>query len=50
VDADRPALGGGVTHQRVIARRANVIGGQDAVVKQSMASAKEMLVADAPRA
>lgn len=44
------ALGGGVTTARLLHGSANVIGGQDAVVKMKYGlSAKEMLVADAPR-
>jgi imidazolonepropionase-like amidohydrolase len=44
------ALGGGVTTARLLHGSANVIGGQDAVVKLKYGrSAKEMLVADAPR-
>ncbi len=44
------ALGGGVTTARLLHGSANVIGGQDAVVKMKYGlSAKEMLVPDAPR-
>jgi imidazolonepropionase-like amidohydrolase len=44
------ALGGGVTTARLLHGSANVIGGQDAVVKMKYGrSAKEMVVADAPR-
>ena len=44
------ALGGGVTMARLLHGSANVIGGQDAVVKMKYGrSAQEMLVADAPR-
>jgi imidazolonepropionase-like amidohydrolase len=44
------ALGGGVTTARLLHGSANVIGGQDAVVKMKFGkSSKEMLVAEAPR-
>jgi imidazolonepropionase-like amidohydrolase len=44
------ALGGGVTTARLLHGSADVIGGQDAVVKMKFGrSAREMLVADAPR-
>lgn len=44
------ALGGGVTTARLLHGSANVVGGQDAVVKMKYGKpAKEMLVADAPR-
>ncbi|QVL34064.1 amidohydrolase family protein [Telmatocola sphagniphila] len=44
------ALGGGVTTARLLHGSANVIGGQDAVVKMKYGrSSKEMLVSDAPR-
>ena len=44
------ALGGGVTMARLLHGSANVIGGQDAVVKMKYGRpAREMLVADAPR-
>lgn len=44
------ALGGGVTTARLLHGSANVIGGQDAVVKMKYGtSAKQMLLADAPR-
>jgi imidazolonepropionase-like amidohydrolase len=44
------ALGGGVTTARLLHGSANVVGGQDAVVKMKYGRpAKEMLVADAPR-
>ena len=44
------ALGGGVTTARLLHGSADVIGGQDAVVKMKYGtSAKEMLFADAPR-
>lgn len=44
------ALGGGVSTARLLHGSANVIGGQDAVVKMKYGrSAKEMLIADAPR-
>src|SRR5207248_7591738 len=44
------ALGGGVTMARLLHGSANVIGGQDAVIKLKYGlSSREMLVADAPR-
>jgi imidazolonepropionase-like amidohydrolase len=44
------ALGGGVTTARLLHGSADVIGGQDAVVKMKYGRpAREMLVADAPR-
>ncbi len=44
------ALGGGVTTARLLHGSANVIGGQDAVIKMKYrTSAREMLLADAPR-
>lgn len=44
------ALGGGVTTARLLHGSANVIGGQDAVVKMKYGtSAREMLVTDGPR-
>ena len=44
------ALAGGVTTARLLHGSANVIGGQDAVIKLKYgASAKEILLADAPR-
>lgn len=44
------ALGGGVTMARLLHGSANVIGGQDAVIKLKYGRpAKEMLVADAPK-
>lgn len=44
------ALGGGVTTARLLHGSANVIGGQDAVVKMKYGtSAREMLVKDGPR-
>lgn len=44
------AAAGGVTMARLLHGSANVIGGQDAVIKLKYgASAKELLVADAPR-
>ncbi|VTR94697.1 amidohydrolase : Amidohydrolase, imidazolonepropionase OS=Singulisphaera acidiphila (strain ATCC BAA-1392 / DSM 18658 / VKM B-2454 / MOB10) GN=Sinac_5563 PE=4 SV=1: Amidohydro_4: Amidohydro_4: Amidohydro_4 [Gemmata massiliana] len=44
------ALGGGVTMARLLHGSANVIGGQDAVIKMKYGRpAREMLVADAPR-
>jgi imidazolonepropionase-like amidohydrolase len=44
------ALGGGVTTARLLHGSADVIGGQDAVVKMKFGRpAREMLVADAPR-
>lgn len=44
------ALGGGVTMARLLHGSANVVGGQDAVIKMKFGqSAKEMLVPDAPR-
>jgi imidazolonepropionase-like amidohydrolase len=44
------ALAGGVTTARLLHGSANVIGGQDAVIKLKYGkSAKELLIADAPR-
>jgi imidazolonepropionase-like amidohydrolase len=44
------ALGGGVTTARLLHGSANVVGGQDAVIKMKYGlPAREMLLADAPR-